>query len=66
MIKVAIKGMLGRKTRAILTGLAIVLGVAMISGTYILTDTIQQAFNNVFQASYRNSSVVIGGKQIVA
>jgi hypothetical protein len=34
MTVVAVKGLLGRKLRSILTGLAIVLGVAMISGTY--------------------------------
>ena len=31
---------LGRKLRALLTALAIVLGVAMVSGTFVLTDTI--------------------------
>lgn len=28
-----------RKLRAVMTGIAIVLGVAMISGTYVLMDT---------------------------
>ena len=42
MIKVALRGLAGRKLRAVLTGIAIVLGVAMISGTYVLTDTIDQ------------------------
>ena len=46
VIKVALRGLAGRKLRAVLTGIAIVLGVAMISGTYILTDTVQRAFNN--------------------
>jgi putative ABC transport system permease protein len=41
MTRVAIKGLLRRKTRALLTSLAVVLGVAMISGTFVLTDTIQ-------------------------
>ena len=65
MIRVALRGMLGRKTRAILTAFAIVLGVAMISGTLVLTDTIQKAFNNIFVKSYENTSVVISGKEIV-
>ena len=47
MTKVALRGLAGRKLRAFLTGIAIVLGVAMISGTYILTDTVQRAFNNL-------------------
>ena len=62
MIKVALKGLLGRKLRALLTGLAIVLGVAMISGTYVLTDTIKAAFSTVFTTVYAKTDVVISGK----
>ncbi len=47
MIGVALKSLAGRKLRAALTAIAIVLGVAMISGTYILTDTIKSAFGTV-------------------
>ena len=53
VILVALKGLLGRKLRAVLTALAIVLGVAMISGTYVLTDTIKAAFNTVFTTGLR-------------
>src|SRR4051794_34784459 len=62
MNAVALKGLLGRKLRTVLTALAIVLGVAMISGTYILTDTITAAFTNVVSDSYQNSDAVITGK----
>src|SRR5712691_88657 len=62
MITVALRGLLGRKLRATLTALAIVLGVAMISGGYILTDTINKAFDTIFQQSYKNADVVIAGK----
>ena len=65
MISVTLKGLLGRKFRAVLTALAIVLGVAMVSGTYVLTDTISAAFDNIFSGSYKNTSAVISGKQIV-
>ena len=65
MTRVTLKGLLGRKFRAILTALAIVLGVAMVSGTYVLTDTISKAFDNIFSGSYKNTSAVISGKQIV-
>jgi putative ABC transport system permease protein len=37
---VALKGLARRKTRAVLTALAIVLGVAMVSGTYALEITV--------------------------
>ena len=46
MTGVALKGLLGRKLRTVLTALAIILGVAMISGTYILTDTITRGVHD--------------------
>ena len=65
MRRVALKGLLDRKARAVLTALAIVLGVAMVSGTFILTDTIQKAFKGAFTSSFENTSVIISGKEIV-
>jgi len=65
VIKVALKGLLGRKLRALLTGLAIVLGVAMISGTYVLTDTIKAAFSTVFTTVYAKTDAVISSKNVL-
>lgn len=65
MIGVALKGLLGRKLRAALTAVAVVLGVAMISGTYVLTDTIKAAFNTVFTQVYKNTDAVITGKSAI-
>jgi putative ABC transport system permease protein len=65
MIKVALKGLAGRKVRALLTALAVVIGVSMISGTYVLTDTMQKAFNGIFTESYEGTDAVINGKQLV-
>ncbi|MEA2384235.1 MAG: putative transport system permease protein, partial [Solirubrobacteraceae bacterium] len=62
MIRFALKGLLGRKLRTALTAIAIVLGVAMISGTYVLTDSIDSAFNSIFTDSRKGSNVVISGK----
>ena len=58
MTAVALRGLCGRKLRATLTALAIILGVAMISGTYILTDTIDKAFNNIFTRVYADTDAV--------
>jgi putative ABC transport system permease protein len=63
--KATIQGLLGRKLRTALTALAVVLGVAMVSGTYVLTDTISRAFNTIFEGSYENTSAVITGKEVV-
>jgi len=65
MTTVALKGLLGRKFRAILTGFAIVLGVAMVSGTFVLTDTINRAFKTVYSSSYAHTDLVISGKKLV-
>ncbi len=65
MTRVALKGLLGRKTRAALTAVAIVLGVAMVSGTYILTDTIKAAFSTVFTRAYAHADAVITGKSAI-
>ena len=62
MTRFALKGLLGRKLRTILTALAIVLGVTMVSGTYILTDSIDQAFDQIFTDIRKGSSAVITGK----
>jgi putative ABC transport system permease protein len=62
VISVALRGLAGRKLRATLTALAIVLGVAMMSGTYVLTDTIDKAFSEIFDESYAGTDVVVSGE----
>jgi len=64
--QVALRGLLGRKLRAALTAFAIVLGVAMVSGTFVLTDTIKSAFNTVFTTVYQNTDAVITGKSAIS
>ena len=65
MIGVALKGLLGRKLRAVLTAFAIVLGVAMISGSFVLTDTLGKTIDGVFEQSYENTDAVISSKHAV-
>ena len=62
MIRVALKGLLGRKLRTSLTAIAIVLGVAMVAGTFMLTDSIDQAFDSIFTDVRKGSNAVISGK----
>ncbi|MDQ4082223.1 MAG: ABC transporter permease [Actinomycetota bacterium] len=62
MISVTLRGLAGRKLRSALTAIAIVLGVAMISGTYVLTDTIDKAFSQIFEESYAGTDVVVKGQ----
>src|SRR5436305_1820774 len=65
MIRVALKGIAGRKLRAALTTLAIVLGVAMVSGTLVLTDTMEKAVDTLFTDAYTGSDAVVSAKDVV-
>jgi putative ABC transport system permease protein len=65
MRSVALKGLAARKVRALLTALAVVIGVAMVSGTFILTDTTLKSFTGLFEASTANTDAVISGKEVV-
>jgi putative ABC transport system permease protein len=58
----ALRGLLGRKLRTALTAIAIVLGVATVSGTYVLTDSINNAFHAIFFETRAGSDAVITGK----
>ncbi|MEW6060214.1 MAG: FtsX-like permease family protein [Actinomycetota bacterium] len=49
MLKAALRSLLARKVRLILTVLSIVLGVGSMAGTYVLTDTITRAFNGLVE-----------------
>ena len=66
MTKATIQGLWGRKLRTALTALAVVLGVAMVSGTYVLTDTIKEAFNGLYDDSYKDTGAVISGREVVS
>jgi putative ABC transport system permease protein len=65
MIRVVLKGIAGRKLRAILTTLAVVLGVAMVSGTYVFTDTMEKAIDTLFTDAYTGSDAVVSAQDIV-
>jgi putative ABC transport system permease protein len=63
MIKVSLKGMLGRKLRTALTAFAVVLGVAMVSGSYIVTDTMLNSADDLSAASYQGVDAVVSSKK---
>ena len=62
MTAFALRGLLARKLRTALTAIAIVLGVAMICGTLILTDSIDKAFDGIFTRVYEGTDASITGK----
>ncbi|MFI6681540.1 ABC transporter permease [Kribbella sp. NPDC050470] len=62
MIRFAFQGLLARKLRTALTAIGVVLGVSLISGTYVLTDSITGAFDSIFSENYKNTDAAITGK----
>jgi len=62
MIRIAWRSLIAHKLRSFLTALAILLGVAMISGTYVFTDQIDRAFDEIFTEAYRATDVTVTPK----
>jgi putative ABC transport system permease protein len=59
MTRVALRGLAARKLRALTTCLAIFLGVAFVAGSYVLTDTINHSFDEIFEESLKGTDVAI-------
>jgi putative ABC transport system permease protein len=62
MWRVTIKGILARKVRFLLTGVAVMLGVAFVSGTLVLTATIGHTFDNLFSTIYSHTDAIVREK----
>src|SRR5260370_30358359 len=62
MWKVTLRGLSAHKLRLLLTGLAIVLGVGFVAGTYVLTDTINRTFTDLFTQVSKGIDVAVRTK----
>ncbi|MBI2239125.1 MAG: FtsX-like permease family protein, partial [Actinobacteria bacterium] len=59
MWRATIKSLLAKKVRLGLTALAVVLGVGFMAGTYVLTDTMNKAFDELFAIGAESVDVVV-------
>jgi putative ABC transport system permease protein len=59
MWKVTRRGLAAHKLRFVLTALAVILGVSFMSGTIVLTSTIQKTFDDLFADIYRGTDSVV-------
>jgi putative ABC transport system permease protein len=66
MWRLTLKNLWAHKLRLALTGLAVVLGVAFMSGTMVLTDTLSRTFDELFVTANANTDVVVQQPQTVA
>ncbi|MBJ7293349.1 MAG: hypothetical protein JHC78_07380, partial [Ilumatobacteraceae bacterium] len=64
MLRIALKGVLARKTRLFLTSIAVVLGTAFLSGTYIFSDTLNTTFDQLFADIYKNTDGYVRSSQV--
>ncbi|WP_106401830.1 ABC transporter permease [Actinocorallia populi] len=62
MLKVTLRNLAAHKLRLVLTALSVILGVAFVAGTLIFTDTINKAFDEIFEGDGRQAVVVRGEK----
>jgi putative ABC transport system permease protein len=59
MLRLTLKGLWSYRMRYALTGIAIVLGVAFMAGTVVLTATMQKAFDDVFASANKGTDVIV-------
>jgi putative ABC transport system permease protein len=59
--RITLKGLLAHRVRLVLTTLSVVLGVAFVSGTFVLTDTMSAVFEDLVQTSSSSVDVVVRG-----
>ncbi len=59
MFSLTLKGLWAHKLRYALTGLAVVLGVAFMAGTMVLTDTMEKTFDEVFESANDGTDVIV-------
>ena len=59
MFRAAFRSVLARKVRLLLTGIAVLLGVSFMAGTYVLTDTMTRAFNDLVDTGYASIDVLV-------
>ena len=63
MWRVTFRGLAAKKFRLVLTSLAVVLGVAFMAGTFVLTDTLGHVFDNLFESTTRGVDAVVRAKE---
>jgi putative ABC transport system permease protein len=61
MLKLTLRGLWSRKLRTALTFVVVMLGVSLMAGTLVLTDTIRETFDDLFADVNRGTDVYVRG-----
>jgi putative ABC transport system permease protein len=54
-----LKGLMARRLRLALTALAVLLGVAFVTGTFVVTDTMEKSFDQIFRRTVTDIDLVV-------
>jgi putative ABC transport system permease protein len=65
VFRIALKGILGRKARLILTSLAVILGTSFLAGTSVFSDTLNRTFDNLFSDVFKNVDSYVRSTQVI-
>ena len=65
MLRVTLKDLWAKKIRLFTTGIAVVLGVAFMSGTLVLTDTVGRTFDDLFANVNKGTDEIVRAKATV-
>lgn len=65
MLSLTLKNLWSRKWRSLMTAVAVIFGIALVAGTYVLTDTTNEAFDEIFTKSIAGTDVTVTGKSLV-
>src|SRR6201746_2614928 len=61
MFRLTIKELLAKKLRLLTTALAVMLGVAFMAGTLVLTDTMNRTFDSLLSDAYSGTDAYVRG-----
>ena len=61
MLRVTLKGVRSHRLRFLLTAVAVMLGVALVSGTYVLTDSLNSTFDAIVDQGSTGTDVQVRG-----
>src|SRR3954463_11929272 len=62
MLKVSLRNLLANKLRLFLTIAAVTVGVSFVSGTFVLSDTMGKAFDELYAGLTSGTDVVVKSK----
>ena len=65
MLALTFKSIRANKVRFVLTSLAVLLGVAFMAGTFVLTDTIKKSYDEISANVYHSTDAVVRSSHVI-